>query len=150
VWILRIVPLQLLMRRLILSQFAIDNIEDFGNVNETDKISTASHTYVHVLSLCHLYPFPVTWRVTNVNFHKIIFLCTLLTTFCLAKINEMKNHCCLSQLCFIGTASHTYVHVLSLCHLYPFPVTWRDTNVNFHKIIFSCTLLTTLHIREVK
>jgi hypothetical protein len=40
-----------------------------------DKICTASHTFVHVLSsLCHLYPFPVTWRVTIVNFQKIPFL----------------------------------------------------------------------------
>jgi hypothetical protein len=26
----------------------------------SDKIHTASHTYVHVMSLCHLYPLPVT------------------------------------------------------------------------------------------
>jgi hypothetical protein len=40
----------------------------------SDKIHTASHTYVHDLSLCHLYPLPVTWRVTIVNFQKIPFL----------------------------------------------------------------------------
>jgi hypothetical protein len=28
--------------------------------NSHDKISKASQTYVHVLSLCHLYPLPVT------------------------------------------------------------------------------------------
>jgi hypothetical protein len=29
---------------------------------EGDKISTASCTYIYVLSLCHLYPLPFTWR----------------------------------------------------------------------------------------
>jgi hypothetical protein len=52
-----------------------------------DKIHTASHTYIHVLSLCHLYPLPVTWRVTNVNFQKILFLCTPLTTLHLREMN---------------------------------------------------------------
>jgi hypothetical protein len=44
---------------------------------------------------------------------------------------------------------HTYIHVLSLCYLYPLPVTWRVTNVNFQKRLFLCTLLTTLHLREL-
>jgi hypothetical protein len=67
-----------------------------------DKNCTASHTYIHVLSWCHLYPLPVTGRVTNVNFQKILFLCTLLTTLHVAKRDELRYHCCLSQLYFIG------------------------------------------------
>jgi hypothetical protein len=31
----------------------------------SDKICTASCTYIHVLSLCHLYPLPFTWRITS-------------------------------------------------------------------------------------
>jgi hypothetical protein len=30
---------------------------------ESDKIHTALCAYVHVLSLCHLYTLPVTWRI---------------------------------------------------------------------------------------
>ena len=37
-----------------------------------DRIHTASCTYIHVLSLCHLYPLPFTWRIANENFQKII------------------------------------------------------------------------------
>jgi hypothetical protein len=45
------------------------------------------------------------------------------------------------------TASCTYVHVQSLCYLYHLLLTWRVTNVNIQKILFSCTLLSTLHLR---
>jgi hypothetical protein len=41
----------------------------------SDKIHTASCTYIHVLSLCHLYPLLVTWRITNENIQMIIFSC---------------------------------------------------------------------------
>jgi uncharacterized membrane protein len=33
----------------------------------SDKIHTASCTYVHVLSLCHLYALPVTWRIQMIT-----------------------------------------------------------------------------------
>ena len=49
----------------------------------------------------------------------------------------------------ICTASHTYVHVLSLCHLYSFTGYLKNTNENFQKIPFLCILLTTLHLREM-
>jgi hypothetical protein len=52
-----------------------------------DKIHTASHMYVQILSLCHSTPLQFTWRVTNVNFQRILFLCTLLTTFHLREMN---------------------------------------------------------------
>jgi hypothetical protein len=51
----------------------------------SDKIHTASCTYIHVLSLCH--PLLVTWRVTNVNFQKILSSCTLLITLHLREMN---------------------------------------------------------------
>jgi hypothetical protein len=40
-------------------------------------------------------PLLVTWKVTNVNFQKICFSCTLLTALHLR--NELRYHCCLSQ-----------------------------------------------------
>jgi hypothetical protein len=50
----------------------------------------------------------------------------------------------------IHTDSCTYVHVLSLCHLYPFTHYLKNTNENFQKRYFSCAiLLTTLHLREM-
>ena len=67
----------------------------------SDKIHTASCTYVHVLSLCHLYPLPVTWRITNENFQKILFSVHSSHNFT-PKRNELRYHCCLSQLYFIG------------------------------------------------
>jgi hypothetical protein len=67
----------------------------------SDKIHTASHTSVHVLSLCHLYPLPLTSRITNENFQKIFFLCNSSHNFT-PKRNEFRYHCCLSQLYFIG------------------------------------------------
>jgi hypothetical protein len=38
----------------------------------SDKIHTASCTYIHVLSLCHLYPLPVTWRIQMRTFKRYI------------------------------------------------------------------------------
>jgi hypothetical protein len=67
----------------------------------SDKICTASCTYSHFLSLWHLYPLPFTWRVTNENFQKILFLCISSHNFT-PKIYELKYHCCFSQLYFIG------------------------------------------------
>jgi hypothetical protein len=75
----------------------------------SDKIHTASCTYAHVLSLCYLYPLPVTWRVTNVNFQKILFSCTLLSHFVSSKRNELKI-----PLLFIKTVFHRAL-VLASC-----------------------------------
>jgi hypothetical protein len=63
----------------------------------SDKIHTTSCTYVHVLSLCHLYPLQFTWRITNENFQKILFLCNSSHNFT-PKRNELRYHCYLSQL----------------------------------------------------
>jgi hypothetical protein len=49
----------------------------------------------------------------------------------------------------IHTASHTYVHVLSLCHLYPLWVTWRIQMRTFKRYFSHVILLTTLHLREM-
>jgi hypothetical protein len=68
----------------------------------SDKIRTASCTYVHVLFLCHLYPLPFTWRITNENFQKILFSCNSSHNFT-PKRNELWYRCCcFSQLYFIG------------------------------------------------
>jgi hypothetical protein len=67
-----------------------------------DKICTASCTYIHVLSLCCLYPLPLTWRFTKENFQKIPFLMQFITHNFAPKRNELRYHCCLSQLYFIG------------------------------------------------
>ncbi len=66
----------------------------------SDKICTTSHTYVHVLSLCHLYPLLVTWKITNENFQNILFSCNCFFSqlyLHLAMRNELRYHCCLSQ-----------------------------------------------------
>jgi hypothetical protein len=72
----------------------------------SDKIYTAACTYVHVLSLCHLYPFvlmsslPFTIYLKNhkqMSTFKRYFSCAiLLTTLHLAKRNELRYHCCSS------------------------------------------------------
>jgi hypothetical protein len=49
----------------------------------------------------------------------------------------------------IHTASCTYIHVMSLCHLYPLPVTWRIQMRTFKRNLSRAILLTTLHIREM-
>jgi hypothetical protein len=67
-----------------------------------DRIQTASCTYIHVLSLCHLYPLPFTWRIKNENFQKILFWHNSSHNFPPTKRNELRYHCCLSQLYFIG------------------------------------------------
>jgi hypothetical protein len=47
---------------------------------ESDKIPSASCTYIHVLSLCHLYPLPVTWRLQMRTFKRYFSRAILLTT----------------------------------------------------------------------
>jgi hypothetical protein len=47
------------------------------------------------------------------------------------------------------TYIHTYKHVLPLCHLYSLPVTWRIQMRTFERYLFSCIILTTLHLREM-
>jgi hypothetical protein len=42
-----------------------------------------------------------------------------------------------------------YIHVLSLCHLYPLPVTWRIQMRTFKRYLSHAILLTTLHLREM-
>jgi hypothetical protein len=50
----------------------------------------------------------------------------------------------------IHTASHTYVHVLSLCHLYSFTSYLKSHKCELLKDTFLVhTLLTTLHLREM-
>jgi hypothetical protein len=65
-----------------------------------DKICTASHTCIHVLSLCHLYPLLFTWRITNEKFQKILFSCNLSHNFT-PKSNELRL-----QLLFITIVFH--------------------------------------------
>ncbi len=67
----------------------------------SDKIHTASHPYIYVLSLRHLYPLLFTWRITNENFQKILFSCNPSHNFT-PKRNEIGYYCCVSQLYFIG------------------------------------------------
>ncbi len=68
----------------------------------SDKICTASCTYIHILSLCHLYPLPVSYlKNRNENFQKTLFSCNFSHNFT-PKKNELRYHCCLSQLYFIG------------------------------------------------
>jgi hypothetical protein len=68
----------------------------------SDKICTASCTYIHVLYLCHLYPLPFTWRITNENFQSIFVSCNSLHNFSPKRNEFLRYHCCLSQLYFIG------------------------------------------------
>jgi hypothetical protein len=54
----------------------------------SDKINTASRTYVHVLlSLCHLYTLPVTWRIQMRTLKRYFFHAILLTTLDLREMN---------------------------------------------------------------
>jgi hypothetical protein len=55
------------------------------------------------------------------------------------------------QLDKICTASLTYVHVLSLCPLYPLPCTWKNYKWELSKDTFSHTILhTTVQLRYMK
>jgi hypothetical protein len=56
----------------------------------SDKIRTASRTYVHVLSLCDLYTFTRYSKNTNENFQKILFLFNSSHNFT-PKRNEAKR-----------------------------------------------------------
>jgi hypothetical protein len=49
----------------------------------------------------------------------------------------------------IHTASCTYVHFLSLCHLYPWLVTWRIQMRTFKRYLSHAIILTTLHLKEM-
>jgi hypothetical protein len=71
------------------------------DLDRVNTIHTASRTYVNVLSLCHLYPFTSYLKNTNENFQKIPFSCNSSHNFT-PKKNELRYHCCLSQLYFIG------------------------------------------------
>ncbi len=80
-----------------------------------DKICTASCTYVHFLSLCHLYPFwlleECKWELSKDTFltHAIL-LTTLHLNILFCKGLEMMGSD------KIHTASHAYIHVLSSSH----------------------------------
>jgi hypothetical protein len=51
-------------------------------------IHTYIHTYIHVLPLCHLYPLPFTWRITNEKTFKRYFSdANLLTTLNVREMN---------------------------------------------------------------
>jgi hypothetical protein len=76
----------------------------------SDKICTASHTYIHTYIHTYMFcpyvistPLLVTWRVTNENLlPKDTSLVHSSHNFTL-KRNELRyHHCCLSQLYFIG------------------------------------------------
>jgi hypothetical protein len=67
----------------------------------SDKICTASCTYIHVLSLCHLYPFTGYLKSEKCELSKDTFLVHSSQNFT-PKRNELRYHCCLSQLHFIG------------------------------------------------
>jgi hypothetical protein len=56
----------------------------------SDKICTASHTYVHDLSSCDLYTFTSYLKNTNENFQKILFLLNSSHNFT-PKRNEAKR-----------------------------------------------------------
>jgi hypothetical protein len=65
------------------------------------KIHTASHTYVHVLSLCHLYSFTGNLKSHKHELPKDTFLMHSSHNFT-PKRNELIYHCSLSQLYFTG------------------------------------------------
>jgi hypothetical protein len=62
---------------------------------------------------------------------------------------------CVLLLCFLGMTRKAqphvqpYVHVLSICHLYPLPFTWRITNENFKWYFSHAILLATLYLWEM-
>jgi hypothetical protein len=67
----------------------------------SDKIHTASHTYIHVLSVCHLYSFTGYLKSHKCELLKGTFLMHSSQNFT-PKRNELRYHCCLPQLYFIG------------------------------------------------
>jgi hypothetical protein len=67
----------------------------------SDKICTASLTYIHVLSLCHLYSFTGYVKSHKCELPKDIFLVHSSHNIT-RKRNEFRYHCCLSQLYFIA------------------------------------------------
>jgi hypothetical protein len=78
---------------------------DFGSISfqlfwlgpfPADKIRTASCTYIHVLSLCHLYPLPVTWRIQMRTFKRYFSRAVLLTTLhltCRTRTSHLWEDC---------------------------------------------------------
>jgi hypothetical protein len=58
-------------------------------------------TYMFCPDIISSYPLPFTWRITNENFQKILFSCNSSHNFT-PKRNELRYHCCLSQLYFIA------------------------------------------------
>jgi hypothetical protein len=69
---------------------------------QDSHIRTELRTYVHVLSVCHLYPFTSYLKNTNENYQKILFSCNSSHNFTPTKRNELRYHFCLSQQNFIG------------------------------------------------
>jgi hypothetical protein len=82
---------------------------------------------------------PITWSSTSCGIICVRFYILL------CKGHEMMGS---DKIC---TASCTYVHVLSLCHLYSFTIYLKSHKWELSKDTFaSCaTLLTTLHLREM-
>jgi hypothetical protein len=80
---------------------------------------------------------PITWSPTSCGI--ICFAFYILFCKGLEMIGSDK----------ICTASCTYINVLSLCHLYPLPVTWRIQMRTFKRYFSHAILLTTLHLREL-
>jgi hypothetical protein len=67
----------------------------------TRSLRTASRTYICVLSLCHLYSFTSYLKSHKCKLPKDTFLVHSSHNFT-PKRNELRYHCCLSQLYFIG------------------------------------------------
>jgi hypothetical protein len=67
---------------------------------DRDKIQMASCTYIHVLSLCHLYSFTSYLKSHKCELAKDTFLVHSSYNFT-PKRNELRYHFCLSQLYFI-------------------------------------------------
>jgi hypothetical protein len=70
------------------------------------RLHTYIHTYIHtciyVLSYVISTPLQVTWRIQMRAFKRYLSCAILLTTLHLRESNELRYHCHLSQLYFIG------------------------------------------------
>jgi hypothetical protein len=106
----------------------------------TDKICTALCTYIHVLSLCHLYPLLFTWRITNENFQKIPFLMQFMSQLYIwdMKLDPIVAFPMLpSHLCSPGSV---------LMPSLPFTVYLKNCKESFQKMPFLIQFMSQLYI----
>jgi hypothetical protein len=97
-----IICISAISRGIICFAFSILFCKGLEMIMGSDKICTASFTYIQILTLCHLYSFTSYLKSHKWELSKDTFLVQLSSHNFTPKRNELRYHCCLSQLYFIG------------------------------------------------